>query len=106
MRRIRAFVKTDFARHGIAVSVVENRADGYAAMLVPGDETSFDTWKKLDPAVIVDGASYRFGEDVALALLDGLLEHFRGGHDARELRKDYDAERARVDKLIEALIDA
>ena len=39
-----------------------------------------------------------------LARIDAaLLDHYRGGHDARELRKDYDAERARVDIFIKHL---
>jgi hypothetical protein len=54
---------------------------------------------------VYDGASFRFRDDVAKALLDALLEHFHGGSGNRELRKDYDAERARVDKLMQAVID-
>jgi hypothetical protein len=38
------------------------------------------------------------------ALLAALLRHYNGADDARMLRKDYDAERARVDRLIGALL--
>lgn len=40
---------------------------------------------------------------MALALLDALSRHFGGTGDMRQLRKDHDAERARVDKLIGTL---
>lgn len=41
--------------------------------------------------------------DVARALLEALAQHFGGTGDVRQLRKDHDAERARVDKLIGTL---
>lgn len=40
---------------------------------------------------------------MARALLDALAQHFGGTGDVRQLRKDHDAERARVDKLIGTL---
>jgi hypothetical protein len=40
---------------------------------------------------------------VARALLDALAQHFGGTGDVRQLRKEHDAERARVDKLIATL---
>lgn len=43
-------------------------------------------------------------ESVARALYEALGRHFGGGADAAALRKDYDAERARVDRLTDALI--
>jgi len=43
-------------------------------------------------------------EDVARAIYEALGDHFgHSGHDARALRKDYDAERARVDAFIKHL---
>lgn len=40
-------------------------------------------------------------EDLAHAIYEALADHFgHTGHDIRALRKDYDAERARVDKFI------
>lgn len=51
----------------------------------------------VDPAVEPLGIR----EDMLRVLHQGLLRHFDGADDARMLRKDYDAERARVDKLID-----
>jgi len=43
-------------------------------------------------------------EDEARALLDALTRYYSGAEDTRALRKDYDAERGRVDKLTDAVI--
>jgi hypothetical protein len=48
------------------------------------------------PALKLDG-------DVAHALLDALAAHYGGTSDLRRLRADYDAERCRVDKMIDRL---
>lgn len=83
--------------------IVARRGEHGATVLLPGDATHFDNWVDV-PEGSAAPASYHFSDEVAKALLDALLDHFRGGHDARDLRKDYDSERARVDKMIEALI--
>lgn len=44
-------------------------------------------------------------DDVARAIYEALAEHYgHAGHDTRSLRRDYDDERRRVDKLIDATI--
>jgi len=43
-------------------------------------------------------------DDMARALLDALTRHYHGAEDTRALRRDYDDERKRVDKLTGALI--
>lgn len=54
----------------------------------------------------VDYPFLRFhDDDVARALYEALANYFGGtGHDTRALRKDYDAERERVDKMIDHLL--
>jgi hypothetical protein len=47
----------------------------------------------------------RLRESQALALLTALQRHFEGGEQVARLRKDYDAERARVDKLTDAVLE-
>jgi hypothetical protein len=45
-------------------------------------------------------------EEVLRALYEALADHFGGsGHDTRALRKDYEHEKGRVDKLIDGLLD-
>jgi hypothetical protein len=48
----------------------------------------------------VNEPTMRLDEDLARALLDALSAHFGGSSDVQTLRKDYLAERARVDKMI------
>lgn len=45
------------------------------------------------------------GPDEAAALCIALNNHYQGVDDQRALRKDYEAERGRVDRLLGALID-
>ena len=60
---------------------------------------------KLDPDVLApDDAWLRLDEDMARAIYETLADHFgHSGHDTRALRKDYDAERVRVDTFIKHL---
>lgn len=50
-----------------------------------------------------EGPTVDVPTEMARALLDALAQHFGGTGDVRQLRKDHDAERARVDKLIGTL---
>lgn len=50
--------------------------------------------------------SLRLDDDMAVALLDALAAHYRRATDTGTLRADYEKERARVDRLTEALITA
>lgn len=43
--------------------------------------------------------------DSGRALLEALTRHYNGAEDTRQLRKDYEAERKRVDMLANSLID-
>ena len=45
------------------------------------------------------------GDDEARALLEALVRHYNGAEDTRALRRDYDAERMRVDTLTSALMN-
>lgn len=54
---------------------------------------------------VPDDAWLSLPSDVARALYEALADHFgHSGHDTRALRKDYDAERGRVDRLLDALV--
>ena len=47
------------------------------------------------------GPTFHLRDEEARALLEALIRHYQGAEDTRSLRKDYDAERARVDKFID-----
>jgi hypothetical protein len=54
---------------------------------------------------IIAAPTLQLPEHAARALLSALQRHFEGGEETARLRKDYDAERGRVDKLTDAVID-
>jgi hypothetical protein len=97
-----AHIEIDFIGQGIAVNVIRRNGDRIDVLMVLGTVDTFPIWRTLEPATQAP-PGLRIPDDVAKALLDALLDHYRGGHDARELRKDYDAERARVDIFIKHL---
>lgn len=61
-------------------------------------------WEPYPPPGIVVDPSFSVSDDAAKALLDALLDHYRGGSDARLARADFENERARADKLIDAVV--
>lgn len=104
---IRAFVERDFAlMGGVKVTVIRSFSNAEAVEILQPD----GTWRLVQPNEVYDGPpSYRFPgfrADVGRAVLDGLLEHYQGPTGDRKLREDYDAERKRVDKLMDAIIAA
>lgn len=62
--------------------------NGREAVLNPAPDAEL----KIEPLVLT--------HDAARALLTSLLRHYDGGEDTRSLRRDYDAERKRVDQFI------
>jgi hypothetical protein len=58
-------------------------------------------WEPFEPGTT--SPTITIPDDVARALLDALAAHYGGTGDTRQLRRDYDDERKRVDRLIAAL---
>jgi hypothetical protein len=100
---IRAHVVHDFFLRGIGVYIVDSIDEHRARVMQP--EGSFWQWVEHDPATNLDlPPTFRLPEDAARALLDSLAGHFGGVSEVQTLRKDYLAERGRVDKLTDAII--
>jgi hypothetical protein len=76
----------------------------------PGDTLSVITEIGADSVAmtrmdgLVETPALRIPTDAARALYDALAQHFGGTSNSKQLRADYDAERARVDKFINHLI--
>lgn len=95
----RAYAETDPMFLGVRIAVRRPTLDGGGTVL---------TWAQPDAKMVTEGGTQlddnvwlRLHEDDARAMYEALAAHFGGtGHDTRALRKDYDAERARVDRLI------
>jgi hypothetical protein len=90
--------------HSFGISVVftlEEEGTRQVARFEGGRLTAFEPHRNgelLEPNLALDDITGR-------ALLDALMRHYHGAEDTRALRRDYDAERARVDKLTDAIAD-
>ncbi len=96
----RAYVESDPVAFGVRIAVVRPHHVLH--------------WKPIEVSVreersataIEDDVWLRLPENDARAIYEALAEHFgHAGHDIRALRKDYDAERGRVDRFISYLTD-
>jgi hypothetical protein len=104
MTGIRTHVVDDLELAGVRIVFVRDEGNGYRAVWGPGQPTQVFV-SPGDNAVRNDVEPLRLTDDQARSLLAGLLAHYQGGDDLRSLRRDYDAERARVDKLVDAVLD-
>lgn len=101
----RAFVQTDWGRDGIAVWLAEKRWMDGAPVLAVARPVEFTMGPMEEAHANVERPpTLRLTSDMARALLDALVEHYGGHSNLLALRRDYDAERARVDKMIGHLI--
>jgi hypothetical protein len=96
MSRFRARVESVYMHDGVKIAV----ADDHVVYIWP---TSMTVRERSEATAVVadDDIWLRIDEDAARAMYEALAGYFGGaGHDTRALRKDYDAERARVDLMI------
>lgn len=101
---IRAYVDRDPLTFSDRVAIVERRedADGSSSHILRLSSDGPPTWERIEGNVTV-APTFLIDREAARALLDALAAHFEGSADTRVLRRDYDAERGRVDKLIDAM---
>lgn len=96
----KAHVEYDLMMGGVQLAV-RRELPGAAQLLRWGEIRITDA-----PAgtVLPDDAWLRLQEGDARAIYEALAEYFgHAGHDIRTLRRDYEAERKRVDKFIDVL---
>lgn len=89
---------------GVAVYLLR-RGDGITLIERPNHVNGPGALDPVNPGVD-PGPSLHLADDMALQLLEALAHHYGRATDATHLRRDYDAERRRVDTLTGALIDA
>jgi hypothetical protein len=97
----RVHLAEDWMADGVRIFVVQtiNGRDHVKRIGLPtGVHTSSD-WEPVPQSTDVAPTVF-LRDDEARALLAKLQEHFHGGDDTRQLRADYNDERARVDRLI------
>lgn len=104
---IRVYIRESFFGDSLAVFIIrQNEYDKQILRMRDGQRH----WDELPPpgsAVTGDNEepSFEIPFDVGHAVLDALVRHYQGAEDTRALRRDYDAERARVDEQSRAIAD-
>src|SRR6266851_2557313 len=102
---IKVYIQDDFM-DGMAISFglagdhspeSTGRVRAIARFARPGYRPSWEEYDSENP--VNQEPSLRMDSDMARALLEELTRHFHGADDTRQLRLDYNAERARVDRL-------
>lgn len=96
-------VEDDWMRDKVAVHLAEGGEEfvhiyDFAAVTVTRAERTLAHRETTEPL--------RLTHDMARALYEGLAKHFGGAPETATLRKDYEAERARVDVFITHLTRA
>jgi len=94
-------IQPDYMRMGIKVHVLRKPGDGTYRVRDFG-APMVKTYRIDDTVGMeLDAQPMWLDEDEARALYEALADHFgHSGNDTRALRRDYDAERSRVDRLI------
>ncbi len=100
---IKANVQEEFFHDYVGIYIKEGQPGGQSKRL-RFDEDGVLQW--VDVALgAYSEPTLRLPDEIARVLLDALHRHYAGTTDARALRADYDHERKRVDRLINALIE-
>lgn len=89
---------------GLKVFVIDRHEGGPSRIFRPGGRGVM-SWDGLPEDSREVEPSFTLPEDTGRALLEALVRHYQGAEDTRMLRQDYNAERKRVDGLINALGD-
>ena len=103
---IRVHVSESLMALGTSVHVVDNfeNGAGHVILRLDGNATR---WEPFDPNDVTEAPepTFRLPLDVGRAVLDALVRHYNGAEDTRSLRRDYDAERKRVDEQAKLIAD-
>ena len=104
---IRAYIHDNFATGGfsVGVSVVRHPPEGSLdvrprILRLGGARDPYRlAWDEVPADGAIVAPTLTMDDEAARALLDALTRHYQGAEDTRALRRDYDAERKRVDDL-------
>lgn len=105
---IRVIVNENLMGLGTTVHVVNTYENGLGNTVLRLDSGSGSClWEPYDPNDLTAAPepTFRLPAGVGRALLDALMQHYNGAEDTRALRRDYDAERKRVDDQMNVLAD-
>lgn len=103
---IQVRIAEDFFTDGISVYVSQKHGGAPRQILHIAEGGKWTRWTDLDPHGAAEPGpdpTIRLTDEAGRALLDALLRHYQGSGDYHELRKDYLAERKRVDDLLASM---
>jgi hypothetical protein len=104
---INVYIGNDSYGFGIGVMIVDEISSTDKRIMryngTAGGVGMTSTWEPATEGV-ANEPTFLFGDDVGRELLQALVRHYHGSEDSRALRRDYDDERKRVDKLMTAMI--
>ncbi|HEY5835002.1 hypothetical protein [Streptomyces sp.] len=103
---IRAYINERLEFTGLEVFIA-NHLDDQPALILQIEHTdgvSTHRWVPYDQG-ITPAPTLVLPADSGRALLDALTRHYNGAEDTRALRRDYDAERKRVDEQAKVIAD-
>ncbi len=91
----------------LQVFIVDRHEDGYQRILhMEGDAYQWEELPHAHTAITEPvEPTVTLPWDTGRALLDALTRHYQGAEDTRALRRDYDAERKRVDEQSRVIAD-
>lgn len=99
---IRAHVSEVHFGRELNVYILNENADTTDILRQSEERVFF--WEPVNEAVTVD-PTYTLGVLEARALLDGLSEHFKGASDVHQLKDALKRSEARVDRLVDGLLE-
>lgn len=99
---VRVQVLEDWAFFGVAVLIGQHDENGRRLATLKFND-GISSWEPPGKPGFPIEPTLRLDHEEANALLRALANHYQGVDDQRALRKDYDDERGRVDKLIDVV---
>lgn len=105
---IRAHITQRFWADVVEVFIVDHQEGQNRVLYMDGEDTRYAVrWEEHEHGVAASDIkpSLILPYDSGRALLQALVEHYQGAEDTRALRRDYDAERKRVDEHTKTIAD-
>jgi hypothetical protein len=106
---IQVYIGERFFRDSLDIYIIRKFDGDPRYILRPEGDEFGRRWEPLPDGAAAsdqeDKPSFCLPFEVGQSLLDALVRHYQGAEDTRALRRDYDAERKRVDEHTKTLSD-
>lgn len=101
---VQAFISDDYVGMRVRIAIVQDFGAGRPSHILRHAASGHHEWVELGEDAPVE-PTLTLSTHEAVAVLDALTRHFHGAEDTRALRRDYDAERRRVDEQAKVIAD-